>query len=126
MIPIRLIGILFKTGTKLFEDRQKYKQAMSEAKLLHAEKIKNGEIEYQEKIIETHNNGIKEEIVLFLVSIPFLILVWATFTDNPDASEKLNQFFEKFSNLPMWYQALFIGICSAIYGLKGADIFKRK
>jgi len=65
MIPIRLIGILFKTGTKLFEDRQQYKQAMSEAKLLHARKIQSGEIEYKEKIIETHNNGVKDEIVLF-------------------------------------------------------------
>jgi hypothetical protein len=29
--------------------------------------------------------------------------------------------------MPFWYQALFIGVVSAIYGLKGADIIgKRK
>ena len=30
------------------------------------------------------------------------------------------------NNMPFWYQALFIGVVSAIYGLKGADIIKRK
>jgi hypothetical protein len=28
--------------------------------------------------------------------------------------------------MPFWYQALFIGVVSAIYGLKGADIIKKK
>jgi hypothetical protein len=27
--------------------------------------------------------------------------------------------------MPFWYQALFIGVVSAIYGLKGADIMKK-
>jgi hypothetical protein len=35
-------------------------------------------------------------------------------------------FFEYFNNMPFWYQALFIGVVSAIYGLKGADIIKKK
>jgi hypothetical protein len=28
--------------------------------------------------------------------------------------------------LPYWYQAIFIGVVSAIYGLKGADIMRKK
>lgn len=115
-----------KLGAKIYQNRRESKMLESQAQRLHYEKMARGEIEYQEKVISSNDKGIKDEIVLILISIPFLILVWATFTDNPNATEKLNQFFEHFSNLPMWYQALFIGICSAIYGLKGADIFKRK
>ena len=38
-----------------------------------------------------------------------------------------DNFFNKFNSMPFWYQALFIGVVSAIYGLKGADIMgKRK
>ncbi len=39
--------------------------------------------------------------------------------------KKVEMFFEYFNNMPFWYQALFIGVVSAIYGLKGADIIKR-
>ena len=38
----------------------------------------------------------------------------------------IDTFFEYFSNLPYWYQAIFIGVVSAIYGLKGADIMRKK
>ena len=34
--------------------------------------------------------------------------------------------FDKFANLPFWYQTLFISIVASIYGLKGAEIFKKK
>ena len=39
---------------------------------------------------------------------------------------KIDIFFDKFSNLPFWYQTLFVGVVASIYGLKGADIFKKK
>ena len=41
-------------------------------------------------------------------------------------NQKVEMFFEYFNNMPFWYQALFIGVVSAIYGLKGADIIKKK
>jgi hypothetical protein len=52
--------------------------------------------------------------------------VYSVFSDDPSVKDKVDLFFQYFDQLPLWYQALFIGICSAIYGLKGADIFKRK
>jgi hypothetical protein len=52
--------------------------------------------------------------------------VWSIFSDDPEIRTKLDTFFEYFSNMPFWYQALFIGVVSAIYGLKGADIIKKK
>ena len=40
--------------------------------------------------------------------------------------DKIDIFFDKFANLPFWYQTLFISIVASIYGLKGAEIFKKK
>jgi hypothetical protein len=48
------------------------------------------------------------------------------FSDDPEIMEKVDKFFNQFNNMPFWYQALFIGVVSAIYGLKGADIIKKK
>ena len=38
--------------------------------------------------------------------------------------EKIDIFFVQFGSLPMWYQALFVGVVGSIYGLKGVDIFR--
>ena len=99
---------------------------MSDAALLHSEKMAKGEIEYKTKIIESNDNGFKDEFVLILISLPILILGWSIFSDDPEIRTKLDMFFEYFKNLPYWYQAIFIGIISAIYGLKGADIMRKK
>jgi len=55
-----------------------------------------------------------------------MLLIWSIFSDDPDIRQKVDMFFEYFGNMPFWYQALFIGVVSAIYGLKGADIIKKK
>ena len=117
---------VFKVGTHLYQNRQKTKMLMSDAKMRHAEKMSSGEIEYKAKVIESADKGWKDEFVLVLISIPILILGYSVFTDDPDIRTKLDLFFEYFKNLPYWYQAIFIGVVSAIYGLKGADIMKRK
>jgi hypothetical protein len=52
-------------------------------------------------------------------------LVWSIFSDDPEIRIKLDLFFEYFKQLPYWYQAIFIGVVSAIYGLKGADIMRK-
>ena len=99
---------------------------MSDAELLHAQKMANGEVEYQAAVRQSNDKGWKDEFVLILVSMPILLLIWSVFSDDPSIQEKIDIFFDKFSNLPFWYQALFIGIVSSIYGLKGAEIFKGK
>ena len=121
-----LISMGIKTAGTIYKNRKESQMLESQAQRLHYEKMARGEVEYQEKIIQSNDKGIKDEIVLFLVSIPFVILVWSVFSDDPSVKEKVDLFFKYFEQLPLWYQALFIGICSAIYGLKGADIFKRK
>ncbi len=117
---------LLNTGASVFANRQKAKILMSDAELLHAQKMANGEVEYQAAVRQSNDKGWKDEFVLILVSLPVLLLVWSVFSDDPNIQEKIDVFFDKFSNLPFWYQALFIGIVSSIYGLKGAEIFKGK
>ena len=99
---------------------------MSDAQMMHAEKLAKGDIEYKAKIIESNDNGYKDEFVLILISIPILILGYSIFTDDVEIRTKLDLFFEYFNQLPYWYQAIFIGVVSAIYGLKGADIMRKK
>lgn len=121
-----LIGMAFKTGATIYKNRQDSRRLRSEAERLHYEKMAKGEVEYQAKVIESNDKGWKDEFVLILISAPIMLLIWSVFSDDPNVKEKIDTFFSYFESLPIWYQALFIGVVSAIYGLKGADIFKRK
>ena len=123
---LSLLPTVLKTGASVFANRQKAKILMSEAALLHSQKMANGEVEYQAAVRQSNDKGWKDEFVLLLVSAPVVLLIWSVFSDDPNIQEKLDIFFDKFSNLPFWYQSLFIGVVASIYGLKGADIFKGK
>ena len=123
---LSILPTVLKTGASIFANNQKAKILMSDAELLHAQKMANGEVEYQAAVRQSNDKGWKDEFVLILVSLPVLLLVWSVFSDDPNIQEKIDVFFDKFSNLPFWYQALFIGIVSSIYGLKGAEILKGK
>ena len=123
---LKILGMGLKTFSHIYQNRQKTKMLISDAEKMHAEKMARGEIEYTQLIKSDQQNSWKDEFVLILVSLPILLLVWSVFSNDQDIKSKLDLFFQYFDQLPLWYQALFIGICSAIYGLKGADIFKRK
>ena len=115
----------FQTGAHVIKNRQQTKMLVSDAERLHAQKMANGEVEYKKAIMANNNQGWKDEFVLILVSAPVMLLIWSIFSDDPEIMIKLEKFFEQFNNMPFWYQALFIGVVSAIYGLKGADIMKK-
>ena len=119
------IKLAMTAGSHIYKNRQETKMLMSNAEKAHAEKMANGELEYKAKILESNDNGWKDEFVLILVSLPILLLVWSIFSDDPEIRIKLDLFFEYFKQLPYWYQAIFIGVVSAIYGLKGADIMRK-
>ena len=125
-IPVlNILSMAFKVGTHIYKNKQQTKMLMSDAQRTHAEKMARGDIEYKSKIIESNDKGWKDEFVLILVSMPILLLAYSVFSDSPDIRERIDLFFEYFKNLPYWYQAIFIGVVSAIYGLKGANIMKR-
>ena len=115
-----------KLGAKIYQNRRESKMLESQAQRLHYEKMAKGEIEYKQAVIKDNQQGWIDEFVLILVSAPVMLLIWSIFSDDPDIMAKVDMFFDKFNNMPFWYQALFIGVVSAIYGLKGADIIKRK
>jgi uncharacterized ion transporter superfamily protein YfcC len=123
---LQLLPTVLKTGAAIFANKQKAKILMSDAELLHAQKMASGEVEYQAQIRQSNDKGWKDEFVLILVSLPILLLVWSVFSDDPTIQDKIDIFFDKFGNLPFWYQTLFISIVASIYGLKGAEIFKGK
>jgi hypothetical protein len=54
MFPWTLIGTALKTGAEIYKNKSAAKIAMSEAHLLHVEKMKRGEIEFTGKIVENH------------------------------------------------------------------------
>ncbi len=123
---LNLLGLAFKTGATIYKNKQDSKRLQSEAERLHFERMAKGEVEYQSKVIESNDKGWKDEFVLLLVSAPIALLIWSVFSDDPDIKNKIDLFFQYFQSLPIFYQALFVGVVSAIYGLKGADIFRRK
>ena len=123
---LSLLPTVLKTGSAIFANKQKAKILMSDAALLHAQKMAHGEVEYQAAVRQSNDKGWKDECVLLLVSAPVILLIWSVFSDDPDIQAKLHMFFEQFNNLPFWYQTLFVGVVASIYGLKGVDIFKKK
>ena len=124
-LAAKLVPGIIKTGMSIANNRRETKRLESVAEMRHAEKMANGEIEYQKAVIANNQQGWKDEFVLILVSAPVMLLIWSIFSEDPEIMKKVEMFFEYFNNMPFWYQALFIGVVSSIYGLKGAEIMKR-
>ena len=119
-----LAKIALQAGSKIYSNRQKTKMAMSDAQLMHAEKMARGEEAYQGKLLEARQNDYKDEFVLGILSAPIIVLAWAVISDDPTAMDKVNIFFEHFSNLPKWFTNLWILVVASIFGIKGTQIFK--
>ena len=121
----KLLPTGIKVGMEIVKNRQQTKRLESVAEMKHMERMASGELEYKKAVIANNQQGWKDEFVLILVSAPVMLLIWSIFSDDPEIMAKVEKFFEYFNNMPFWYQALFIGVVSAIYGLKGADIMKK-
>ena len=83
-----------------------------------------GEIDYQGKLLEARQSDWKDEAVLVILTLPILVIAWGVFSDDPDASAKIKEFFEQFQQLPSWFTNLWILVVASIYGIKGTQIFK--
>lgn len=122
-----LLGMAVKTGAEVYKNKKEAQQLESLAYRNHAEKMAKGQIDFKVKTLDAQSNSIKDEIVLFIVILPILVISYSVFSDSPNAKEKLDLFFEYFNNLPDWYVWLTVGIFGSIYGLKpGLDLFKKK
>ena len=123
---ISAIKLAFQAGSHIYKNRQKTKMLMADAQMKHAEKMANGEAEYQGKLLEARQSDWKDEFILILLSIPIVMLGFAVWSDDPMHMEKMKLFFEYFSQLPFWYQTIFVGVIASVYGLKATDLIKRK
>ena len=119
-----LAKIALQAGSKIYSNRQKTKMAMSDAQLMHAEKMARGEETYQGKLLEARQNDYKDEIVLAILTLPILVLAWSVWTEDPAAMQKIDVFFEYFSNLPKWFTNLWILVVASVFGIKGTQIFR--
>ena len=119
------LKLAINAGSHIYKKRKETQMLMADAQATHASKMARGELEYKQAVMQNNQQGWKDEFVLILVSAPVMLLIWSIFSDDPEIMAKVEMFFEYFNNMPFWYQALFIGVVSSIYGLKGAEIMKR-
>ena len=126
MFPWSLLGSGIKAGLEIYKNKKASEVAMSEAALLHAEKMKRGEIEYTGKIFETQKNDWKDEFILLVLSSPLFLLAYSVFAEDEKISQKLDLYFEKLQNMPWWVTGLWISVVAAVYGIKATDIINTK
>ena len=119
-----LAKMALQAGAKVYSNKQRTKMAMSDARLMHAERMARGEESYQGKLLEARQSDLKDEFVLIIISAPIIVLAWAVISDDPAAMEKVELFFQYFSTLPSWFTNLWILVVASIFGIKGTQIFR--
>ena len=119
-----LAKIALQAGGKIYANRQRAKVAMSDAQHMHAVKMARGEETYQGKLLEARQNDYKDEVVLGILTLPILVLAYGVWSNDPSAMDKINIFFEHFSNLPKWFTNLWILVVASVFGIKGTQIFR--
>ena len=124
MIPWGLLGQGLKAGLQIYKNKKASEVAMSEAALIHAEKMKKGEIEYTGKIFEAQKGEWKDEFVLLGLSSPLAVLAYAVFAEDEKIQAKLDLYFDKLQAMPWWITGLWVSVVAAIYGIKATDIIK--
>ena len=118
------IKLAVSAGSKIYANKQRTKMAMSDAQLMHATKMAQGEEAYQGKLLEARQADYKDEAVLGVLTLPIAVLADAVWSDDPGAMDKVNVFFEHFAALPQWFTNLWILVVASIYGIKGTQIFR--
>ena len=119
-----LAKVALQAGTHIFKKRQETKMAMADAQHMHAARMASGEEAYQGKLLEARQSDWKDEAVLVILTLPILVIAWGVFSDDPNASAKIKEFFEQFQQLPSWFTNLWILVVASIYGIKGTQIFR--
>ena len=118
------IKLALNAGSHIYKKRQETKMAMADAQHMHAIKMSRGEEAYQGKLLEARQNDYKDEIVLAILTVPILVLAYGVWSHDPGAMEKINLFFDHFSNLPKWFTNLWILVVASVFGIKGTQIFR--
>ena len=118
------IKLAVNAGSHIYKKKQETKMMMANAQAHHAEKMAKGEIEYSGKLLEARQSDYKDEVILVILTLPILVLAYGVFSDDANASAKIQEFFEQFQQLPSWFTNLWILVVASVYGIKGTQIFK--
>jgi len=121
-----LLSLGLKTGAEIYKNKKESQRLESVAKMQHYQKMAEGKIEWQGKIIESHKGDYKDDFVLIVLSSPILLLAYSVFSDDPEIATKLDTFFTKLEQMPWWIVGLWASVVAAIYGLKATDIINTK
>ena len=119
-----LAKMALQAGSHIYKKRQETKMAMADAQHMHAVRMSKGEEAYQGKLLEARQNDYKDEIVLAILTVPILVLAYGVWSNDPSAMEKINLFFDHFSNLPKWFTNLWMLVVASVFGIKGTQIFR--
>ena len=119
-----LAKIAINAGTHIYKKRKETQMLMADAQNMHASKMAKGETEYQGKLLEARQSDWKDEFVLIVLTLPILVIAWGVFSEDPDASAKIKEFFDQFQQLPTWFTNLWILVVASIFGIKGTQIFR--
>ena len=122
MIPWGLLGQGLKAGLAIYKNKKAAEVAMSEAAIVHAEKMKRGEIEYQGQALNAQKNDWKDEFILLTLSSPLFLLAYSVFAEDEKMQQKIDLYFEKLQQMPWWIVGLWVSVVAAIYGLKATDV----
>ena len=118
--------LALKTGAQIYQNKKRAKVLKSEAEVKYLERACKGEVELKKIEHKRMSSDLKDEFCLVLLSLPLLILAYSVFFGDPALQERVDYFFEKFENLPFWYQGLVIGAFSTILGIRGVSAIKKK
>jgi len=122
MIPWGLLGQGLKAGLAIYKNKKQAEVAMSEAAIVHAEKMKRGEIEYSGQIAQNQKNDWKDEFILLTLSSPLFLLAYSVFAEDEEIGRKLDLYFEKLQTMPWWIISLWVAVVGAVYGIKATEL----
>ena len=122
MFPWSLIGTALNTGAEIYKNKKKSEIIMSEARIVHAEKMKRGEIEYSGQISQNQKADWKDEFILLVLSSPLFLLAYSVFAEDEEIGQKLDLYFEKLQTMPWWIISLWVAVVGAVYGIKATEL----
>jgi uncharacterized ion transporter superfamily protein YfcC len=120
------IKLAINAGQHVYKKKKETQMMMADAQAKHAEKMASGELEYSGKLLEARQSDYKDEAILIILTLPILVLAYGVFSNDANASAKIQEFFEQFQQLPSWFTNLWILVVASVYGIKGTQIFKGK
>jgi len=122
MFPWSIIGTALKTGAETYKNKKKSEIIMSEAQIVHAERMKRGEIEYSGQIAQNQKGDWKDEFILLVLSSPLFLLAYSVFAEDEEIGQKLDLYFEKLQTMPWWIISLWVAVVGAVYGIKATEL----